>query len=53
MITKTELKMKLKWAEGVKEMHESEFAIDGKEKHKKRIHELNGMIEILNELLRK
>lgn len=48
---KTKIKMKIEWAKQMIEMHASEFSLDGKEKHQRRILELQGMIEGLESLL--
>ena len=48
---KTKIRQKIEWAKQMIEMHTFEFNIDGKQKHQRRINELNGMIEILESLL--
>lgn len=48
---KTKIKQKIEWAKQMIEMHKDEFEMDGKQKHQRRINELNGMIEGLKELL--
>lgn len=48
---KAKIKMKIKWAKDMIEIHRIEFEMDSKEKHLKRIDELKGMIECLEELI--
>lgn len=48
---KTKIKEKIEWAKQMIEMHTNEFKIDCKQKHIRRINELNGMIEGLESLL--
>ena len=45
------IRQKIDWAKQMIEMHTDEFNMDGKEKHQRRINELNGMIEGLESLL--
>lgn len=48
---KTKIKQKIVWAKQMIEMHTEEFKINGKQKHIKRINQLEGMIEGLQSLL--
>ena len=48
---KTKIRQKIEWVKEMIEMHTDEFNVDGKEKHQRRINELNGMIEGLESIL--